>query len=84
MSVFSPQTWLLRYLLRHSEALRSNILLSQIRAPERSRSNVNDGYKAEAWSLLPALVIAAVAKRSSCIETNHDRIDSLLSFILAS
>lgn len=68
-----PQTWLLSYLLRHSEALRSNILLSQIRAPKRNTPDVNDGYKAEAWSLLPTLVIAAVAKRRSCIETNHDR-----------
>ena len=74
MSVFSPQTWLLKYLLRHSEALRSNILLSQIRAPNRINSEINDGYKAEVWSLLPTLVIAAVAKRRSCIRSEERRV----------
>ena len=71
MSIFLPQTWLLRYLLKHSEALRSNTLLSHLGYDRGDETS--DEHKAEAWSILPVLVLAAVAKRRRAVETNHDR-----------
>ena len=76
MPLFVPQAWLLSYLLRHSEALRSNTantLLGHLRFPRTSAPS-NNQDKAEAWSLIPVLVLAAVAKRRSCAEkTTYDR-----------